>query len=133
MDLLTPAVIGIGLSMDCFAVSLAIGTTTKTRLIYAAVIIAIFFGAFQAGMTVIGWLAGSSLIGLISAAYPSADGALTSLTTSFSIDFLGINKNDRLSERSKTKIRYLVHIGFAVVLLFVIILFRAINDRAVID
>jgi putative Mn2+ efflux pump MntP len=67
MDLLTPAVIGIGLSMDCFAVSLAIGTTTKTRLIYAAVIIAIFFGAFQAGMTVIGWFAGSSVIGLISA------------------------------------------------------------------
>jgi putative Mn2+ efflux pump MntP len=66
MDLLTPAVIGIGLSMDCFAVSLAIGTTTKTRLIYAAVIIAIFFGAFQAGMTVVGWLAGSSVIGLIS-------------------------------------------------------------------
>ncbi|MDO9035239.1 MAG: hypothetical protein Q7U51_08565 [Methanoregula sp.] len=51
MDLLTPAVIGIGLSMDCFAVSLAIGTTTKTRLVYAAVIIAFFFGAFQAGMT----------------------------------------------------------------------------------
>jgi putative Mn2+ efflux pump MntP len=67
MDLLTPAVIGIGLSMDCFAVSLAIGTTTKTRLIYAAVIIAIFFGAFQAGMTVIGWFAGSSVTGLISA------------------------------------------------------------------
>ncbi len=67
MDLLTPAVIGIGLSMDCFAVSLAIGTTTKTRLIYAAVIIAIFFGTFQAGMTAIGWLAGSSVIGLISA------------------------------------------------------------------
>ena len=67
MDLLTPAVIGIGLSMDCFAVSLAIGTTTKTRLVYAAVIIAIFFGAFQAGMTFFGWLAGSSIIGLISA------------------------------------------------------------------
>jgi putative Mn2+ efflux pump MntP len=66
MDLLTPVVIGIGLSMDCFAVSLAIGTTKKTRLIYAAVIIAIFFGAFQAGMTVTGWLAGSSIIGLIS-------------------------------------------------------------------
>ena len=67
MDLLTPAVIGIGLSMDCFAVSLAIGTTTKNRLVYAAVIIACFFGAFQAGMTVIGWLAGSSVIGYISA------------------------------------------------------------------
>ncbi len=66
MDLLTPAIIGIGLSMDCFAVSLAIGTTTKTRLVYAGVIIALFFGAFQAGMTVVGWLAGSSVIGLIS-------------------------------------------------------------------
>ena len=73
------------------------------------------------------------VIGLISAAYPSADGALTSLTTSFSIDFLGINKNENLSEKRKTKIRYMVHIGFAVVLLFVIILFSAINDRAVID
>ncbi|MEI8331289.1 MAG: manganese efflux pump MntP family protein [Methanomicrobiales archaeon] len=67
MDLLTPAVIGIGLSMDCFAVSLAIGVTTKTRLVYAAVIIAIFFGVFQAGMTAIGWVSGSSVIGLISA------------------------------------------------------------------
>jgi putative Mn2+ efflux pump MntP len=67
MDLLTPALIGIGLSMDCFAVSLAIGTTTKTRLIYAAAIIALCFGVFQAGMTVIGWVAGVSLIGFISA------------------------------------------------------------------
>jgi len=67
MDLLTPAVIGIGLSMDCFAVSLAIGTTTKTRLVYAAAFIAFFFGAFQAGMTFIGWLAGSSVIVFISA------------------------------------------------------------------
>jgi len=67
MDILTPALIGIGLSMDCFAVSLAIGTTTKTRLIYAATIIALCFGVFQAGMTAIGWLAGISLIGFISA------------------------------------------------------------------
>lgn len=66
MDLLTPALIGISLSMDCFAVSLAIGTTTKTRLLYAAAVIALFFGAFQAGMTVIGWVAGVSVIGLIS-------------------------------------------------------------------
>jgi len=67
MDFLTPALIGIGLSMDCFAVSLAIGTTTKARLIYAAAIIALCFGAFQAGMTVVGWAAGATLIGLISA------------------------------------------------------------------
>jgi len=73
------------------------------------------------------------LIGLISAAYPSADGALTSLTTSFSIDFLGMNKKSSLTEKQKEKIRYLVHVAFAIVLLGVIVVFRAINDRAVID
>ncbi len=73
------------------------------------------------------------MIGLISAAYPSADGALTSLTTSFSIDFLGLGKKTEMQEKRKTRIRYMVHAGFAFVLLFVIILFRAINDRAVID
>jgi len=67
MDYLTPVLLGIGLSMDCFAVSLAIGTTTKTRLVHAAVIIAACFGIFQAGMTLAGWLAGSTLIGVISA------------------------------------------------------------------
>jgi Na+/proline symporter len=73
------------------------------------------------------------LIGLISAAYPSADGALTSLTTSFSIDFLGISKRTDLAENEKKRIRQMVHIAFAAILLMVIVLFRAINDRAVID
>jgi Na+/proline symporter len=73
------------------------------------------------------------IIGLISAAYPSADGALTSLTTSFSIDFLGMNKKERWDEKKKQRIRYLVHISFALLLLTVIVVFRAINDRAVID
>jgi solute:Na+ symporter, SSS family len=73
------------------------------------------------------------IIGLISAAYPSADGALTSLTTSFSIDFLGLNKRTDIDDRKKQKIRYIVHISFALLLLLVIIIFRAINDRAVIE
>ena len=73
------------------------------------------------------------IIGLISAAYPSADGALTSLTTSFCIDFLGLPKKENISEKQKERIRYLVHIAFAFILLTVIIIFRAINDRAVID
>ena len=73
------------------------------------------------------------IIGLISAAYPSADGALTSLTTSFTIDFLGLNKRDDLNEEQKKSMRYKVHLSFAFLLLLVIVLFRAINDRAVID
>ena len=73
------------------------------------------------------------IIGLISAAYPSADGALTSLTTSFTIDFLGLNKRADLTEEQKKRLRYKVHISFAILLLLVIVIFRAINDRAVID
>ena len=67
MDFLTPAFLGIGLSMDCFAVSLAIGSTIRSRRIYSATIIALCFGAFQAGMMVIGWAAVSSFIRIISA------------------------------------------------------------------
>jgi len=66
MDLVTPIVIGIALSMDCFAVSLAIGTSTKTNLLNAALIIASCFGIFQAGMTLIGWAAGTGFTGYIS-------------------------------------------------------------------
>jgi len=73
------------------------------------------------------------IIGLISAAYSSADSALTALTTSFSIDFLGINRRKGLSEKRKTNIRYIVHICIATVLLFVIIFYRMINDKAIID
>jgi putative Mn2+ efflux pump MntP len=49
MDIITPLLIGIGLSMDCFAVSLALGTTTKSHLLSVAAYVALFFGAFQGG------------------------------------------------------------------------------------
>ncbi len=65
MDLLLPVIIGIALSMDCFAVSLAVGTSTRTSLLNAALIIACCFGAFQAGMTLLGWGLGSAFVGLI--------------------------------------------------------------------
>ncbi len=71
------------------------------------------------------------IIGLISAAYPSADGALTSLTTSVCVDFLGFEKRE--DEKAKKKVRYLVHFAFALLLLIVVVVFRMINDRAVID
>lgn len=72
------------------------------------------------------------LVGLISAAYPSADGAITSLTTSFSIDILGL-ENRVWSDDLKKKVRVLVHFGFAFVLLLLIYIFRMINDKSVID
>lgn len=70
------------------------------------------------------------VIGIISAAYPSADGALTSLTTSACIDFLDFQKRD--DEAKKKRTRHLVHLLFAVLLLTVVVVFRAINNEAVI-
>ncbi|MEI6853377.1 MAG: sodium:solute symporter [Bacteroidota bacterium] len=73
------------------------------------------------------------MVGLVSAAYPSADGALTALTTSFCVDFLGFKDKSKLDEAKKKKVRYVVHIGFAIILLLVILIFHALNNEAVIN
>jgi len=72
-------------------------------------------------------------IGLVAAAYSSADGSLTSLTTSVSIDFLGLKKNERLSEDQKIRIRKMVHISMSVFLILMILVFRAVSDQSVIQ
>jgi len=73
------------------------------------------------------------LIGLISAAFPSADGALTSLTTVVSIDFLGLERRQGISEKTKTRIRYAVHLTIAFVFFISVLIFSTFNDKAVID
>jgi len=73
------------------------------------------------------------MIGLISAAYPSADGALTSLTTAFCVDFLGFKDKSKFTEKKKKRIRYIVHLSFAFILMIVILIFRALNDEAVVN
>lgn len=73
------------------------------------------------------------IIGLISAAYSSADSAMTALTTSFTIDFLGIKRNRTLTEQKRKNIRQLAHLGIAFVLILVILVFKAINNAAVIS
>jgi Na+/proline symporter len=73
------------------------------------------------------------LIGLISAAFPSADGALTSLTTSVSIDFLGLERREGMSEKTKTRIRYIVHLSIAFIFFLSVLIFSALNNKAVID
>lgn len=69
------------------------------------------------------------LLGITAAAYSSADSALTALTTSFCVDFLGFNP-DNYSQ--KKNIRKLVHLGFSLVLFVVILVFQAVNDESVI-
>lgn len=74
----------------------------------------------------------SFLLGLIAAAYSSADSALTSLTTSFSIDILEIEK--KYNEAKQVRIRKRIHLAFVLVSIIVILLFKyAFNDASIID
>ncbi len=81
------------------------------------------------------------LLGITAAAYSSADSALTALTTSFCVDFLGLNTQELpegASTAEKRKViapatRMRVHVGFSVVLFLVILVFKAINDESVIN
>ena len=66
MDLITIIIVALGLAMDAFAVAVASGLAIKKLQIGYALRIAIFFGAFQAIMPVVGWLAGLGLRDLIS-------------------------------------------------------------------
>ncbi len=70
------------------------------------------------------------LLGIIAAAFSSADSALTSLTTSFCVDILGLNVKKDSPHVRKTK--RLVHIAFSLVLLFIIIIFKIVNDESII-
>jgi Na+/proline symporter len=72
------------------------------------------------------------IIGLIAAAYSSADSALTSLTTSFCIDFLNFEKSI-LSESEKVRRRVMVHVGFSALIFLFILGVNALSTDAVIN
>ena len=72
------------------------------------------------------------LVGLISASYPSAANALTSLTTSFCVDFLKFETREDISDNRKVILRNLVHAGFATAFFLIIVfLYVASNDAVV--
>ena len=80
----------------------------------------------------LGYLAATVFfVGLIAAAWTSADGALTALTTSFCIDIIGLEKV--FSAKRKLRIRYAVHFSFALLFLFIIIQFKQFYNKAIID
>ena len=70
------------------------------------------------------------ILGLIAAAYSSADSALTSLTTSFCVDFLNFEKKNPIDQKNTRKT---IHIGMSLLLIIIVILFKYILDRNVID
>lgn len=72
------------------------------------------------------------IIGLISALFPSADGALTALTSSFCIDILGIKRQENLTEQQRKRTRLTVHFIFAVVFFISVLVFKWIDDKSII-
>ena len=73
------------------------------------------------------------LIGLVSAAYSSGDSALTSLTTSFCVDFLDFEgKNKNLPEEDKKRKRIKVHVTFAIIMIFIMLLFKQLSNQSII-
>ncbi|MDY0745784.1 sodium:solute symporter [Paucibacter sp. R3-3] len=79
-----------------------------------------------------GWVQIVFVLALISALFPSADGAITALTSSFCIDLLGLTRRSDWSEAKKVQVRQRVHLGFALVFLAMVLLFHAIGNPSMI-
>lgn len=72
------------------------------------------------------------LLGLTAATFATTDSALTALTTSFCVDFLGMDKSENQNNPNIVKTRHGVHIGFSFLMFLVIVFFNAVNDASVV-
>jgi SSS family transporter len=73
------------------------------------------------------------ILALISALFPSADGAITALTSSFCIDLLGMQRNKEWDEAKQKKIRQRVHLSFAFIFLLIVMVFKWMDNKSIID
>ena len=72
------------------------------------------------------------LLGLTAATFATTDSALTALTTSFCVDFLGMDKTENQHKPNIVRTRHFVHVGFSFLMFLVIVIFNAINDDSVV-
>jgi len=72
------------------------------------------------------------ILALISALFPSADGAITALTSSFCIDIIGMQRRPDWTDVKKKKMRQRVHLSFALVFLFFVMVFYQVNNPSMI-
>ena len=72
------------------------------------------------------------LLGLTAATFATTDSALTALTTSFCVDFLGMDKAENQKKPNIVRTRHLVHVGFSILMFLVIIIFNSLNDKSVV-
>ncbi len=78
---------------------------------------------------------GIFIVGIVAAAFSSADSALTALTTSFCVDILGMNKSetDAAQERGNVKKRRIVHIAISAIFVLIILIIEAIGSDSIIN
>lgn len=72
------------------------------------------------------------MLGLTAATFATTDSALTALTTSFCVDFLGMDKSENLNKPNVVRTRHFVHMGFSMLMFVVIIVFNSLNDQSVV-
>ncbi len=72
------------------------------------------------------------LLGLTAATFATTDSALTALTTSFCVDFLGMDKTENANKPNVVRTRHYVHVAFSMLMFLVILFFDAINDDSVV-
>src|SRR5690606_14872284 len=72
------------------------------------------------------------MMGLTAATFATTDSALTALTTSYCVDFLGFNKAQDPNAKALVRKRNIVHLAFSIVMLLVILVFRLLNDDSVV-
>lgn len=73
------------------------------------------------------------MLGLTAATFATTDSALTALTTSFCVDFLGFNKKLDINSTKSIQTRHWVHVGFSVLMFLTVILFNEVNNKAVVS
>ncbi len=73
------------------------------------------------------------MLGLTAATFATTDSALTALTTSFCVDFLGFNKGGDYNSKKLINTRHLVHIVFSFLIFCVVLVFKIINDDSVVN
>ncbi|MCX2861279.1 sodium:solute symporter [Paucibacter sp. PLA-PC-4] len=78
------------------------------------------------------WVQLVFVIALISALFPSADGAITALTSSFCIDLLNLQRRGDWSEAKRLVVRKRVHLGFAALFLLLVMVFKWVNNPSMI-
>ncbi|KVV15480.1 sodium:solute symporter [Flavobacterium sp. TAB 87] len=72
------------------------------------------------------------LLGIIAATFATTDSALTALTTSFCVDFMGMDKTENLANSNNIKKRHWIHLGFSFLLFLVVIILNSFNDASVV-